>query len=316
MSQRASFDHEISGVGKHCSKPQAPHQSPNIVVQSISEEDGRPLPPAVDIPANLPRESLEALLNKISIQVRHTSPISCASFSPTRNLLATGSGDTNVRIWDPKAGKPIGDALRGHTKWTTSLSWEPIHLWIKVTLLPPRLASSSKDGTVRVWSLLTRRADSDWMIRVWDRRPLHTLKDHAHWLTALALNNVFVLRTGPNTTTPSSSGPLSSIKPIARLTGHQRQRQTSLVAFSLDGRWAASAAWDSSGPLRGHVGAVYRLAWSADSRLCKDSTLKIWDLKTYKIKTHLPGHTNEVYCVDFEPWHLPRGQLSTAASNR
>lgn len=26
---------------------------------------------------------------------------------------------------------------------------------------------------------------------------------------------------------------------------------------------------------------------------------KLWDLKTYKIKTDLPGHTDEVYCVDF-----------------
>lgn len=55
--------------------------------------------------------------------------------------------------------------------------------------------------------------------------------------------------------------------------------------------------------LRGHVGAVYRLTWSADSRLLvsasKDSTLKVWDLKTYKLKTDLPGHTDEVYCVDF-----------------
>ena len=35
-----------------------------------------------------------------------------------------------VRLWDPKAGKPIGDALKGHTKWITSLSWEPIHLYV------------------------------------------------------------------------------------------------------------------------------------------------------------------------------------------
>ena len=71
--------------------------------------------------------------------------------------------------------------------------------------------------------------------------------------------------------------------------------------------------------LRGHVGPVYRLAWSADSRMLvsasKDATVKvsltctrnssfddmsqIWDLKTYKIKSDLPGHTDEVYCVDF-----------------
>lgn len=33
-----------------------------------------------------------------------------------------------VRIWDPATGKQIGDALRGHQKWITSLAWEPAHL--------------------------------------------------------------------------------------------------------------------------------------------------------------------------------------------
>jgi ribosome assembly protein 4 len=81
----------------------------------------------------------------------------------------------------------------------------------------------------------------------------------------------------------------SSTKPIARLTGHQRQ--ISHVVFSPDGKWVASAAWDNSvriwegrtgkfvATLRGHVGAVYRLAWSADGRMLisasKDSTLKV-----------------------------------------
>ena len=195
-------------------------------------------------------------------------------------------------------------------------------------------------------------ASSDRTVRVWDTkegRPLHTLKDHAHWVTTLALNTDFVLRTGPYDHTskkPASDedgqspslhitqtspltphtfpntaqklaqtrytallrnssaellisgsddhtlflwSPLSSTKPITRLTGHQRQ--VSHVAFSPDGRWAASAAWDNSvrvwegrtgkfvATLRGHVGAVYRLAWSADSRLLisasKDSTLKV-----------------------------------------
>jgi ribosome assembly protein 4 len=92
------------------------------------------------------------------------------------------------------------------------------------------------------------------------------------------------------TSSPSFSGQQFITKPVARLTGHQRQ--ISHVAFSPDGRWAASAAWDNSvriwegrtgkfiATLRGHVGAVYRLAWSADGRMLisasKDSTLKVW----------------------------------------
>ncbi|KAF9482658.1 WD-repeat protein [Pholiota conissans] len=491
--------------GNTAPEPEPLAPTSNVVVQFVSEEDGSSLAPAVQIPANINREGLEALVNKLSNQgddpvpfsfhvklpedkkalpgaptqviisksievdvlghptgdfstedviivhcspqsvfrVRpatrcsstlsgHTSPILCAAFSPTGNLLATGSGDTNarlwdlntetpshvlsghkgwvlcveweamerklatgghdgqVRLWDPKTGKPIGDALKGHSKHIMSLAWEPIHL----NATSPRLASSSKDGTVRVWSTLTRRseytlgghsasvnvvkwggtggkqgvlytASSDRTVRIWDAetgRPLYTLKEHAHWVTTLTLNTDFILRTGPFDhtsrkpvseeeaqqlakarfdgflkTTPEllisgsddhtlflwspfpSSSPASgeaqksSTKPLARLTGHQRQ--ISHVVFSPDGKLVASAAWDNSvrlwegrtgkfvATLRGHVGAVYRLAWSADSRLLisasKDSTLKIWDLKTFKIKNDLPGHTDEVYCVDF-----------------
>jgi ribosome assembly protein 4 len=88
---------------------------------------------------------------------------------------------------------------------------------------------------------------------------------------------------------PASNEASTKVKPLARLTGHQRQ--IAHVSFSPDGRWAASGAWDSSvrlwegrtgkyvATLRGHVGPVYRLTWSADSRLLvsasKDSTIKV-----------------------------------------
>lgn len=106
----------------------------------------------------------------------------------------------------------------------------------------------------------------------------------------LFLWSLFPSRTAPGSASVSEASERGGkLKPLARLTGHQRQ--VSHVTFSPDGRWAASAAWDSSvriwdgrtgkfvATLRGHVGAVYRLAWSADSRMLvsasKDSTLKV-----------------------------------------
>ncbi len=63
------------------------------------------------------------------------------------------------------------------------------------------------------------------------------------------------------------------------------------MQFSPDGRWLVSASFDKAIKLwdglkgtfvatfRGHVGPVYQVAWSADSRLfvsgSKDSTLKV-----------------------------------------
>lgn len=60
--------------------------------------------------------------------------------------------------------------------------------------------------------------------------------------------------------------------------------------------------------LRGHVAAVYQIAWSADSRLLvsgsSDSTLKVWDVKTRKLAVDLPGHADEMEEVrSKEPFH-------------
>lgn len=57
--------------------------------------------------------------------------------------------------------------------------------------------------------------------------------------------------------------------------------------------------------LRGHIAPVYQCSWSSDSRLLvsssKDTTLKVWDMKTRKMKQDLPGHDDEVYAVDWSP---------------
>lgn len=83
--------------------------------------------------------------------------------------------------------------------------------------------------------------------------------------------------------------------------------------LSLSLRLAAISGTDAAPPrdgkfintLRGHVAPVYQCAFSADSRLLvtasKDTTLKVWNMRTYKLAKDLPGHQDEVYAVDWSP---------------
>jgi len=44
-------------------------QSPNVVVQFVSEDDGSALAPAVSLPADVSREDLQGLVNRLTSKV-------------------------------------------------------------------------------------------------------------------------------------------------------------------------------------------------------------------------------------------------------
>ena len=58
------------------SKTEEPTPAPNVIVQFVSEADGKSIAPAVNIPADLSREGLEALVNKLSEQDEDPVPFS------------------------------------------------------------------------------------------------------------------------------------------------------------------------------------------------------------------------------------------------
>lgn len=72
--------------------------------------------------------------------IGHTEPVLIVSFSPDGEQLASGSGDTTVRIWDLNTETPQF-TCKGHTHWVLCLAWSP-----KADLL----ASGSMDNTVRL----------------------------------------------------------------------------------------------------------------------------------------------------------------------
>ena len=46
-----------------------PEPSPSIVIQFVAENDGRSLAPSIQLPANVSREDLELLVNKLTGEV-------------------------------------------------------------------------------------------------------------------------------------------------------------------------------------------------------------------------------------------------------
>lgn len=80
------------------------------------------------------RKKISYILN-----LGHTSSILCASFSPTGSLLATGSGDTNARLWDLDTETP-SHVLSGHKGWVLCVEWEAMER---------KLATGGHDGHVR-----------------------------------------------------------------------------------------------------------------------------------------------------------------------
>ena len=74
----------------------------------------------------------------------HTGSVYSLAFKPNSYLLASGSADDTVRIWDVgNSNRRHVRTLRGHTDRVWSVAWSPDGR---------TLASASHDGTVRLWN--------------------------------------------------------------------------------------------------------------------------------------------------------------------
>jgi WD40 repeat protein len=82
----------------------------------------------------------------------HTDEINCVAFNPDGTILATGSNDRTVRLWDLRSRQPIGDPLTGHTGVVLGVAFSPDGT---------TLATASTDGTTRLWNVTSRQPVGD-----------------------------------------------------------------------------------------------------------------------------------------------------------
>ncbi|KAI0877593.1 soluble quino protein glucose/sorbosone dehydrogenase [Hypoxylon argillaceum] len=268
--------------------------------------------------------------------LQHSGWVLVCSFDPSGEYLATGGMDKMVRLFNPDTGKQIGKPFTGHTKWITSIAWQPYHLWREDG---PQLASASKDATIRIYvtSGVTRHvlsghksavtmvrwggldhiysASQDRQIKVWnasDGTIRHSLNSHAHWVNHIALSTDSVLRTGfyeyhskdiPSSVEEKRAKAKSRFEKAATHGGKIVER---LVSASDD---CTVYIWDpesqGSKPLNrlmGHTKQVNAVTFSNDGRLIAtaswDNSIKIFDREGVFLAT-LRGHVAPVFQIAF-----------------
>lgn len=237
----------------------------------------------------------------------HKNHVLCTAWSPDGTRFASSDKNGVMILWDPQTGKPVGgrSTLKAHTKWITSISWEPMHAaTISNTgdYSCERLVTSSKDGSCKVWNVRTQQcianltghldsvecvkwggegliytASRDRTIKVWTAdgkdigKLVRTLTGHAHRINTLALSSDYVCRTGPfdHTCKKFASTQEAYQAAVEKYNTFKSGELERLVSGSDDFTlflWHPKESKHAVKRLTGHQQAVNHIAFSPDGR--------------------------------------------------
>ena len=221
------------------------------------------------------------------------------AFSPDGSTLASGSWNETIRLWNATTGEHI-KTLTGHTDEVNSVAFSPDG---------STLASGSWDWTIRLWNATTGEH-------------IRTLTGHVNTVSSVTFS--------PDGSTLASGSGDDTIRlwnattgeHIRTLRGHTEW--VSSVAFSPDGSTLASGSgdetirlWDTTTGkhIRTHTSPyndsrhitdrANSVAFSPDGTLLASgnevSTIRLWNATTGEHIRTLTGHTYEVNSVAFSP---------------
>jgi len=232
-----------------------------------------------------------------------------------------------VVIWDAANPKQPLRVIDAHKKWVNWLAWEP---YIADTTCT-RLASASKDGTVRVWdrangrcvAVLSGHSNSvstirwggegllysgshDRTVKVWaplESKLVRSLEGHAHWVNCLGLSTDGALRGGPY----DHRGVAPTEEPRGLEAARQRYENARGAAEMLASGsddftiflWNPTSSKKPVARLTGHVQLVNAVCFSPDGQWLAsgsfDGAVRLWAARTGKFTATLRGHVGAVY---------------------
>ncbi|PZU93010.1 MAG: hypothetical protein DCE90_17160 [Pseudanabaena sp.] len=237
----------------------------------------------------------------------HLDIVTCTAMHPQDHLLASGSSDRTIKIWDIKGN--LLQTLTGHTNWITSLSFSRNGQY---------LVSASRDSTIKIWKLSR-------YTKLYVEQPLHTLKEHQ--------SPVLVVKFSPTDSIFASCGEDTKIR-LWRENGELfntftegHHKWVTCLCFSPDGQRIITASvdrsiivWNINGtPLttfQAHNSFIEDIDVSPTGRLIASASrgrdVKLWNMQGNLIAT-IEGHTDKVLGVRFHP----NGKsLATVSSDR
>jgi small GTP-binding protein len=229
----------------------------------------------------------------IGFNLRHTlrghdDVIFQVAWSPDGRMLASGSQDGTVRLWDSTTGLLLR-SLAQYSGSIYSLAWSP-------------------DGRI-----LASGNDEDGPIFLWDTRSEQTpstLTGH--------LDSTYSLAWSPDGRTLASGSLDDTVRLWNIKTGQTRRTLTGhsasirSIAWSPDGQTLASGSsdrtvrlWDirTGQPHSTLTGDsdVHSIAWSPDGLILasgnNSGTINLWDTKTGQLRSVLEGHTDVIWSI-------------------
>ncbi|MEP0888549.1 WD40 repeat domain-containing protein [Leptolyngbya sp. FACHB-16] len=230
------------------------------------------------------------------------------AFSPDGSLLASGSLNGTVRLWNWRTGQLV-HTLSGHSDIANSLSFTPDG---------QTLASGSGDNTIRFWDvntgdqkylLTTGQAvnkiafspdgatlavtGADRMGSLWEwqeeEEPILTSRVYARSIQTLAFSpDGQLLAFSPDMQSPAGPVP-------------EGNREDYNTIHLLD----AEDFSEVGEPLRGHSDYITGLTFSPSGHLIAsaslDGTVRLWDIEQQRLVRTFQGNTSAVLSVAFRP---------------
>lgn len=218
--------------------------------------------------------------------------VNCVAFDPSGGMLASGSDDNTVKLWDVTTGKLLR-SLIGHQDAVKCLAFDPIR---------KLLVSGSEDGTAMVWD-----SNNGELLKTID----------------VCDNVVYSVAFDPQGPTLACGSSESSVKlwDLTRDRGpnifHGHRGSVYSVGFDSQGTMLVSGGNDCTvkmwhapkcellWTLKDHRSTVLSVAFNPQGTILasssEDKTVKLWDATNGKLLRTLEGHTGIVDIVAFSP---------------